>query len=141
MKKMIVLFVGLIVFSASAKPGQVLSKTLYHEARGEGEVGIRAVASVIYNRAMKSSGKADYSALSAECLKKYQFSCWNGKNDLTKGQGKVADLCMKVAKEMVAGTFKPTHSYTYYHAYKICEPKQAIGKSFVLIGNHKFYKA
>ena len=65
------------VFGAESKERtiEVVAATLYHEARGEGEEGMRAVASVIYNRAhQKRWKKLGYSGV---CLQKKQFSCHN----------------------------------------------------------------
>jgi spore germination cell wall hydrolase CwlJ-like protein len=134
----------MVVLSVSAKTNQsadVIAKTLYHEARGEGTNGLRAVASVIHNRSTSRVGKAGAGILSLECLRKKQFSCWNGKKNLKSGSGKAWDECVKIANEMVAGKFKPTHSYTHYYAYKICNPKWAKGKQGIVIGNHKFLNA
>jgi spore germination cell wall hydrolase CwlJ-like protein len=122
-----------------AESVDILAKTLYYEARGEGETGIRAVASVLQNRAIKRYGKATGSLCAAEAKRKMQFSCWNGKKDLPKGKEKAAwELCSKVAKEMVGGTFKATHTYTHYYAYNLCNPKWANGVAGLVIGNHKF---
>lgn len=57
----------------------VVAATLYLEARGEGLKGMEMVADVIRNRAI-ASGKS----MSDECLKPYQFSCWNGSNAFTR---------------------------------------------------------
>lgn len=116
----------------------VVAKTLYHEARGEGEVGIRAVASVLQNRAKNRSGKTDVTHCAAEAKRRLQFSCWNGKKDLPKGKGDAWDICVKVAKEMAAGKFKAGHSYTHYYAYKQVSPGWANGVAGLVIGNHKF---
>lgn len=116
----------------------VVAKTLYYEARGEGEVGIRAVASVLQNRAKNRSGKTDVAHCAAEAKRKLQFSCWNGKKDLPKGKGAAWDICVKVAKEMAAGKFTAGHTHTHYYAYNICNPKWANGVAGLVIGNHKF---
>jgi len=50
-----------------------VARTIYAEAKGEGEKGQSAVASVIWNRA---GGKAD--KLIGVISKPKQFSCWNG---------------------------------------------------------------
>lgn len=51
---------------------EVLTLTVYGEARGEGLDGIAAVTQVILNRA-KSSGRI----VKDVCLEPKQFSCWN----------------------------------------------------------------
>lgn len=125
---------------AESNSVNAIAKTLYHEARGEGEVGIRAVASVIMNRASKS-GKVTAEACAKEVKRKYQFSCWNNKFELPAGKGKSWDTCVKIAKEIEAGSFKKTHSFTHYFAFKNCNPKWAKGKKAIVIGNHKFLNA
>lgn len=122
---------------AVSAPVDDLAKTLYHEARGEGETGIRAVASIIHNRAEKT-GKVTPAKLSKVVRQKYQFSCWNGKADLRTGKGSSWELCKKVANEMVSGDFNKTHGFTHYYAFKNCNPKWAKGKKKVVIGNHAF---
>ena len=53
---------------------EIVAKTLYGEARGEGYEGQQAVCNVIFNRASNPGwwGKDPRSV----CLKPYQFSCW-----------------------------------------------------------------
>lgn len=53
----------------------VMARTMWGEARGEGKTGMQAVANVIMNR-VKNGGW--WGATPAEvCKKKSQFSCWN----------------------------------------------------------------
>ncbi|MDY6408142.1 MAG: cell wall hydrolase [Pseudomonadota bacterium] len=54
---------------------EILAKTLYGEARGEGISGLEAVANVILNRVKHPCwwGKS----IQEVCLKPMQFSCWN----------------------------------------------------------------
>ena len=52
----------------------IMSRTMWGEARSEGREGLQAVANVIMNRVKKGGW---YGATPKEvCLKKYQFSCW-----------------------------------------------------------------
>ena len=116
----------------------VIAKTLYHEARGEDEKGIRAVATTLHNRAMKRHNRPTPEAIVKQAKKRKQYSCWNGKRDLKAGSGKSWVVCRKIAYEMVSGEFKPTHSHTHYYAQKIVFPKWAKNKPKVIIGNHTF---
>lgn len=50
----------------------IVARTLYMEARGEGDAGLKMVMTVIWNRA---GGDKDFFA--DECLRPSQFSCWN----------------------------------------------------------------
>jgi len=57
----------------------VLTRTVYGEARGESEDGQAAVAWVIQNRVAK--GRAHMSkTIKDVCLQPKQFSCWNSNN-------------------------------------------------------------
>ncbi|MFA6679088.1 MAG: cell wall hydrolase [Candidatus Methanomethylophilaceae archaeon] len=133
-----IMFALLLSFSnACSAPVDDLAKTLYHEACGEGEIGIRAVASIIINRA-EQKGKITPDALSSVVKQKFQFSCWNGKKDLKTGKGKSWEICMKVAKEMSEGCFNKTHGYTHYYAFKKCKPRWSNGRKKMIIGNHAF---
>lgn len=126
----------------------IVSETLWQEARGEGESGIRAVASVISNRA-----KANNRTLEDTCLRKSQFSCWNGrarpsmfssrpwvaKNGLTALEKSRWNLCRSIAYEMATGAFKPTIASTHYYAHNKVKPSWAAKlRKRQVIGNHTF---
>ena len=53
----------------------IVARTLYMEAREDGETGLNLSMTVIWNRA----GGGMASQLAEECLRPSQFSCWNGK--------------------------------------------------------------
>ena len=53
----------------------IVARTLYMEAREDGETGLNLSMTVIWNRA--GGGMANQ--LAEECLRPSQFSCWNGK--------------------------------------------------------------
>ena len=58
----------------------VLARTIWGEARGEGLEGMRAVANVILNRVKIAELKNGFwwgSNIIQVCQKPYQFSCWN----------------------------------------------------------------
>jgi len=113
---------------------QVLLKTLYYEAAGEGAKGVRLVASVIYNRA---SGR-DFKSV---CLEPKQFSCWNGGEPKEPVKSsKAYDICKRVADEMLSGRFRPEVLATHYHATYV---KPAWAGRMQVVAKHKkhiFYK-
>lgn len=123
----------------------VVCLTIWSEARGEGEEGMKAVASVIWNRAGGDPWK-----LKDVCLAPYQFSCWrkgtSGLPTLATGivaKDKQLTYAKALAQSMVAGKFKPTISASHYYSTKIMRqaPKWAeVMKEVAVIGNHKFYK-
>ena len=136
-KKFIVLF-SLIFLAITARAG-VIADTLYLEARGEGEEGIKAVATVIYNRAI-----AKHKSYKQICLQPKQFSCWNsGKikiNPKTKVDKKAYEFCKEVEKQMLSNKFKPMGNWTHYYNSKLCSPKWAKGAKKTKIENHVFLR-
>ena len=54
---------------------KIVAITILAEARGEGEAGMYAVGAVIAQRAFERKQTP-----TEVCLKKWQFSCWNGKS-------------------------------------------------------------
>ena len=123
----------------TSKEAKIIAITILAEARGEGEAGMYAVGAVIAQRAFE--GKRTPSEV---CLKKWQFSCWNGKGFkdlahlLKTPQAKYALLIAKninnLSREFVGYA-------NHYHNNKIKPPYWAKGKKPVkVIGNHIFYK-
>ena len=119
----------------------IIAKTLYGEARGEGYDGMLAVATVIYNRA-----KHDKDLFVKVCLKPKQFSCWNGVNNIEIWEYKPWEICKKISTSMLDSTFhpypfkeiNPTHylTYTLYMSPKC--PNWARGVSGEIVGKHIF---
>ena len=54
---------------------KIVAITILAEARGEGEAGMYAVGACIAQRAFERKQTP-----TEVCLKKWQFSCWNGKS-------------------------------------------------------------
>lgn len=135
MKRLFLIFSLFNVLHASAG---VVADTLYFEARSESERGLRAVATVIYNRA-QNTGKT----FEAVCLQPFQFSCWNtsrkrkiaprGRSDV-----KAYNLCLQIENELLKGNFKPLGAWTHYYNPRLCSPKWARGVESVQIGSHVF---
>lgn len=57
----------------------ILMRTLYAEARGDGKEGMDMVMTVIWNR-----GAESLTHLADECLREAQFSCWNSVTNSVK---------------------------------------------------------
>ena len=117
----------------------VCALTLWAEARGEGETGVRAVASVIYQRA---GGRPEL--IAAECRERRQFSCWNGLAGVrlseAEPQGRPWMKCVSVAMEMYSGEFRPILVASHYHATSIKPPHWTRGMKHVIdIGHHRFW--
>lgn len=126
-----------------------LSRTLWGEARGEGTVGMRAVASVIWNRYQISKERSGYwwgNEIVSICHKPYQFSCWNRSDPNYRRLMKVdtQDRQFRSASDIARLTiegqmFDLTERATHYHAKNI-KPYWANGQTPTKkIGNHIFY--
>ncbi len=128
----------------------IMARTLYGEARGEGLKGIEAVASVIMNRVRIGREKGGYwwgDSVETVCLKPFQFSCWNP-NDanfdvIQSVMPKEAEfyLCQHVAMRAIRGTLADeTGGATHYHTLS---SNPAWARHLVpcaQIGNHLFYQ-
>ena len=119
---------------------KIIAITILAEARGEGEAGMYAVAAVIAQRAFE--GKRTPSSV---CLKKWQFSCWNGKGVkdlehlLKEPQAKYAIALAKNVKQL---SREFVGFANHYHAtWMKKKPYWAKGEKPVkVIGQHAFYK-
>ncbi len=128
----------------------VLARTIWGEARGEGSAGMQAVACVVLNRAAVSRQKRKYwwgNNIVQICQKPFQFSCWN-KNDPNFERVISADrtdrifvLALEIAALALDGRIHDfTGGATHYHTKRIL-PYWARGKKpSAAIGNHIFYR-
>ena len=115
---------------------QVVAATLVLEAGGEGKAGMEAVREVIANRSRSST------LTEAEvCLKRLQFSCWNGstvKAGIEKAKlHKNWLLALEVAN---AETTNHTSGATHYHTTKVSPSWAKRLTRTTVIKNHIFYK-
>ena len=127
---------------------RVIALTILGEARGEGEIGMFAVACVIQRRSWERE------KTSAEiCLQPWQFSIWNAGKGKVKKESELHYLwkspskmyARELARAICQGRElkqKFTGSANHYHAVKIKKkPYWTKGKKAVkVIGNHVFYR-
>lgn len=123
----------------------VVARTIWGEARNQGQAGMQAVGAVIQNRVKKGGWWG--TTPEEVCKKKYQFSCWldsdPNKDKLlavteTDAQFKQA---MNIAKQVVAGTLPDnTGGATHYHTKSISPAWAAKMIKTATIGDHIFYK-
>lgn len=129
----------------------VLARTLWGEARGEGVRGMEAVACVIQNRVRVAEEKGRYwwgNNIIQVCQKPYQFSCWNRSDpNFQKLQAVDAgDLdfatALRIARRAVAQCLMDvTNGATHYHAASIAKPYWARGQEpRASLGRHIFYR-
>jgi len=117
------------------------------EAAGEGEQGLRAVASVMYNRAKKGRKYWGGSDLDSVARQKGQFSAATlPKPRLMKRYLEVKPIVDRIVQEIKTGRFKSNlpDYVTYYWRYDIDQKmrKQPWTKNlgtYKRIGNHIFY--
>ena len=128
----------------------VLARTLWGEARGEGSAGMQAVACVVLNRAVESDRRGHMwwgNNIIQICQKPYQFSCWNRSDpNFRKLQAlDESDLyfaaALRIARRAIMGGLNdPTGGATHYHAVDVT-PYWARGeKVSAAIGRHVFYR-
>lgn len=128
----------------------IVARTLYMEARGEGATGLDMVMTVIWNR---SGG--DAAKFADECLKYKQFSCWNDKTNKTPSSYKVefprgsfkqgsADAnswgyCVHLAKLAIDGKFTPVNDKwnSYYNPDKANPDWGSQLLNAKMVGRHK----
>ena len=124
----------------------VLARTAWAEARGEGRAGMSAVINVIQNRARNPRwwGGPSFSSV---CKKPWQFSCWNPGDPnraklltvTTKDQqfAEAYELAELAAKGSLPDA---TEHADHYHERSI-SPQWASGKTPVaIIGRHHFHR-
>lgn len=121
----------------------VLARTLWGEAEGEGSAGQRAVAAVIVNRTKRPTRFA--TTVEGVCRQKNQFSCWNAgarrERMLAVDETQASfRSCVAIADETLEGRLQdPTNGAEFYHE-KSTIPSWAVGHTpCVVIGRHWFY--
>lgn len=134
---------------------EVLARTLWGEARGEGSVGLVAVGWTIRNRVemdLHNDGKPDWWGEGYEgvCKAPWQFSCWNkgdanypylsGAKPIPAGQFM---QCREAALTVLEGrTADPTGGATHYYSTSMAQAPawSAKARRTCKIGRHIFFK-
>lgn len=121
-----------------------LARTLWGEARGEGEAGLEAVAAVVVNRTRRSAEFWWGHRIEDVCRRKFQFSCWNENDPNLPKLKKVTgddlpfETCVAVATRAVDGLLADsTGGATHYH-HRATRPNWATTPC-ARIGSHLFY--
>ena len=127
----------------------VTARTVWGEARGEGILGMIAVANVIRNRAAQGAWRRQFGigTPASACQAPYQFSCWN-ENDPNRSNlfdidlnDPTFQLCWYATLGvLLAEEPDNTGGALFYYADTIAPPSWAIGKPFIQIGHHRFIK-
>lgn len=129
----------------------IVARTLWGEARGEGLTGQIAVAWTIRNRVYDGRHNSWWGeGYTGVCLKPYQFSCWNrnGPNyPYLSGArpipGRELAQALEAARLVIAGVEPdPTGGATHNYASSMARPPAwANGaKQTLVLGGHRFFK-
>lgn len=127
-----------------------LARTIWGEARGEGSLGMQAVACVVMNRLAVSRDMGGFwwgRSVIDICQKPYQFSCWN-RNDPNYRKLLHVDCrdrffacALAMAQQVIAGRISdPTHEATHYHTAGIFPFWSRAQEPIAVIGKHIFYR-
>jgi N-acetylmuramoyl-L-alanine amidase len=127
-----------------------MARTLWGEARGEGNIGMQAVANVIVNRVEYAKSQNGFwwgDTILKVCHKPYQFSCWNKNDPNYRKLLEIDDsnhhfaLALRLANRAVLG-FLPdiTYQSTHYHERSILPHWARRQKPKTVIGRHIFYR-
>ena len=128
----------------------VLARTIWGEARGEGLEGMRAVANVIINRVKIAELKNGFwwgNNIIQVCQKPYQFSCWNRSDPNFKKLQAVDETdiyfasALRIARRILINRLDDnTSGSTHYHAKSISPYWSRGEEPCAHIGSHTFYK-
>lgn len=135
----------------TARDIDVLARTCFGEARGEGLRGMQSVCWVALNRAhiAKATGRKQFGdgSVAAACLVAKQFSCWNDDDpnrhfiEAVTLDNPVFQSAYLAALSVATGESSDlTQGATFYYADTIATPYWAEGKPYVSIGHHRFVK-
>lgn len=132
----------------------IMARTIYGEARGEGTEGMEAVALVIMNRYRAGKWFTGYvfrngqkiPSVAQTCLKRMQFSCWNHDDvnlpEIKKvtAENKIFQECLLIAQKALDGRLEDfTNGALFYHSKEI-KPHWAVKKTpCYAVNRHLFY--
>ena len=118
---------------------ETLALNMYHEARGEGEAGMRMVGEVTINRTASSKYP---DTICGVVYQKSQFSWVSTKKDKTPKEKESWQLALRIAKELLdddVGSYP--HLATHFVNLSVARPSWT--KKFdkvKKIGDHTFYR-
>lgn len=114
----------------------ILAYAIWYEARGEGELGQRAVATVIYNRASGDPG------VMSDIVQRRN---WLGNapklnpDDGDWTDDVLTEDCWEIAEELVKGEFRPLGPWTHFYNPQLAAPSWGAGmRQQFRIGDHLF---
>jgi spore germination cell wall hydrolase CwlJ-like protein len=118
---------------------EALALNMYHEARGEGEAGMRMVGEVTINRTASSKYP---DTICGVVYQKNQFSWVSTKKDKTPKEKESWEMALKIAKELLDDDVNSyPHLATHFVNLNVAKPSWT--KKFdkvKKIGDHTFYR-
>lgn len=128
-----------------ARQVDILARTLWGEARGEGQRGMEAVAAVIMNRARHPTRWPNDPAGVAQ--QPWQFSAWNAGDpnrplmQRVTSQDPQFHAALAIARRAIRGELTdPTGGANHFHTHAVA-PSWSRGQTPVLIlGGHRFFR-
>ena len=137
--------------TVTEKDRDVLARTLWGEARGEGLAGMVAVAWTIRNRVDDGKDKSWWGeGYAGVCQKPYQFSCWNRSDpnyQFLSGARQIPfrelAQCRIAADQVIDGRVPdPTGGATHYYATTMPKASDWAVKATrtLKLGNHVFFR-
>ena len=127
---------------ASTAYGNDVARTIYNEARGEGERGMRAVATVIHNRALRSphTPALGWDAVLVKVVSApHQFCGYQPQLSVSDLASVEYALALQIANELEGRKFEPLGTWTHFYNPALASPRWGDSMEDVeIIGNHKF---
>ncbi len=120
----------------------ILTATLYAEARGEEPEGQEWVVWVIKNRAAANRSYWGGSNMRSVCLHPYQFECWNN-GSIYVDDPAAFENCRRIVNSVLNSDFDPTSGCYHYNNPAIeGYPDWTRNVNYIRkIGNHQFYRS
>jgi N-acetylmuramoyl-L-alanine amidase len=129
----------------------VLARTLWGEARGEGMDGMVATGWTIRNRVNDGKDRSWWGeGYAGVCQKPYQFSCWNSNDPnypYLSGAKQIPApefaKCRLAAQQVIEGAKPdPTGGATHYYSTSMPKPPKWVegAKRTLRLGHHIFFK-
>ena len=122
----------------ACQPERILALNMFHEARGEGEEGMKMIADVTMNRVKDGRFPKDICAVVKQ---KNQFT-WTKKGyNIPIDEQESWNTALRLARGVLNGTEELPDTGAIYFTEKSKRPSFLRGKTRVrTLGNHAFYK-
>lgn len=117
---------------------QCMAKTIYHEAKGESEVGMRAVGYLTLNRAAHPAyPKTICGVIHSKYQGKYEYN-WVGMKLPIREQDRYA-MALKVSRDVLTRTVPNPIDDSLFFRNKSAHRQLRYERYVATIGNHRFY--